>query len=251
MAASRLPVSPDTLLSCCFLLRRWRHSGLTLRSLKQSVALATAELWPRISNTLLIPLAGAARAKTQQGRSKQSCRANSTATTSLADRTGRRSPFPAHARPRLPNFLRDTDVVLPSPILARSAVLRNTTSLGIFSETSIMASRTSMMASSLFRRSFLTLTSRPLGTPSTLRLMSTSQPIRPRDSFRAPVTYCHLPSRGLSTGSSVSRAVLSSREAAANRNPGSATAQNGFYQALLKADMPAIVVERYKSGMPT
>jgi len=232
-------------------MRRWRHSGLTLSLLKQSVALATAELWPRISNTFLIPLAGAARANTRQGQSKQPCRVNSTATTSLADRAGRRPPFPAHAGPRLPSFLRDTDVVLPSPILARSAVLRHTTSLGIFPEMSTMASPTSMMASPLFRRSFFTLTSRPLGTPSTLRLMSTSQLIRPRDSFRAPITYRHLPSRGLGTGSSVSRAILSSREAAANRNPSSATAQNGFYQALLKADMPAIVVERYKSGMPT
>lgn len=37
-------------------------------------------------------------------------------------------------------------------------------------------------------------------------------------------------------------------EEAANRNPSSATAQNAFYQALLKANMPAIIVERYQSG---
>ena len=42
--------------------------------------------------------------------------------------------------------------------------------------------------------------------------------------------------------------LLATREAAANRNPGSATAQDAFYQLLLKSNMPAIVIERYQSG---
>lgn len=37
-------------------------------------------------------------------------------------------------------------------------------------------------------------------------------------------------------------------EQTANNNPSSATAQNAFYAALLRADMPAIVAERYQSG---
>lgn len=37
-------------------------------------------------------------------------------------------------------------------------------------------------------------------------------------------------------------------EQTANNNPGSATAQNAFYQALLRANMPEIVVERYQTG---
>jgi ATP-dependent metalloprotease len=37
-------------------------------------------------------------------------------------------------------------------------------------------------------------------------------------------------------------------EQTANNNPTSATAQNAFYTALLRADMPAIVVERYNTG---
>jgi len=53
--------------------------------------------------------------------------------------------------------------------------------------------------------------------------------------------------RGFGT-SSVSGNLLANREAAANRNPTSATAQNAFYQVLLKANMPHIVVERYNSG---
>lgn len=51
----------------------------------------------------------------------------------------------------------------------------------------------------------------------------------------------------MSTGG-ISRNLLANREAAANRNPNSATAQNAFYQVLLKANMPMIVVERYNSG---
>lgn len=37
-------------------------------------------------------------------------------------------------------------------------------------------------------------------------------------------------------------------EQTANNNPTSPTAQNAFYSALLRADMPAIVVERYQTG---
>ncbi|CAI4212557.1 unnamed protein product [Parascedosporium putredinis] len=47
----------------------------------------------------------------------------------------------------------------------------------------------------------------------------------------------------------ISRSLLATREATANRNPSSATAQNAFYQLLVKAGMPAIVVERYQSGL--
>lgn len=53
--------------------------------------------------------------------------------------------------------------------------------------------------------------------------------------------------RGFSNGG-ISRNMLANLEAAANRNPTSPTAQNAFYQVLLKASMPGIIVERYQSG---
>lgn len=43
----------------------------------------------------------------------------------------------------------------------------------------------------------------------------------------------------------VSQNLLAHLEQTANRNPQSATAQNAFYSALLRANMPEIVVERY------
>lgn len=42
--------------------------------------------------------------------------------------------------------------------------------------------------------------------------------------------------------------LLAQKEKTANNNPTSISAQNAFYLALLRASMPAIVVERYRSG---
>lgn len=53
--------------------------------------------------------------------------------------------------------------------------------------------------------------------------------------------------RAFSNGG-ISRNMLANLEAAANRNPNSANAQNAFLQVLLKANMPDIVIERYQSG---
>ena len=53
--------------------------------------------------------------------------------------------------------------------------------------------------------------------------------------------------RGLFGGGS-SQNLLAHMEQTANNNPTSATAQNAFYSALLRADMPAILVERFQSG---
>ena len=45
-----------------------------------------------------------------------------------------------------------------------------------------------------------------------------------------------------------SQNLLAHMEQTANNNPTSATAQNAFYSALIRADMPAIVVERFQTG---
>lgn len=44
------------------------------------------------------------------------------------------------------------------------------------------------------------------------------------------------------------RNLLAHMEETANKNPSSATAQNAFYQALMRANMPAIIVERYQTN---
>lgn len=52
--------------------------------------------------------------------------------------------------------------------------------------------------------------------------------------------------RLLSIGSTQN--LLAHMEQTANNNPTSATAQNAFYSALLRANMPAVIVERYQTG---
>ncbi|MCJ1249191.1 ATP-dependent zinc metalloprotease FTSH 4, mitochondrial [Trapelia coarctata] len=49
-------------------------------------------------------------------------------------------------------------------------------------------------------------------------------------------------------GVNSSQNLLAHMEQTANNNPTSATAQNAFYSALLRASMPAIMVERYQTG---
>ncbi|OCL13813.1 cell division protease ftsH [Glonium stellatum] len=49
-------------------------------------------------------------------------------------------------------------------------------------------------------------------------------------------------------GATSSRNLLAHMETTANNNPQSATAQNAFYSALLRANMPEIVIERYQTG---
>jgi ATP-dependent metalloprotease len=53
---------------------------------------------------------------------------------------------------------------------------------------------------------------------------------------------------GSSWGASANRNMLAHLEQLANNNPGSATAQNAFYSALLRSNMPEILVERYNTG---
>jgi ATP-dependent metalloprotease len=137
--------------------------------------------------------------------------------------------------------------VLPQHSLGRG--LERASPINIFTEVSNMSSRSLAMANPLIRRSYATLMTRPLTAFPGFRSMSTYQPSRMQ---RYTWIKIQNPSRITQTRNfgmdSVSRDLLANREAAANRNPNSATAQNSFYQLLLKAKMPAIVVERYQSG---
>lgn len=92
-------------------------------------------------------------------------------------------------------------------------------------------------------QSLLRLRSPSLGLSASIQrssLLSVSHPI-------GLSSFGILQARGFANGG-ISRNMLANLEAAANRNPNSPTAQNAFYQVLLKANMPAIVIERYQSG---
>ncbi|KAL2135933.1 hypothetical protein VTI74DRAFT_6316 [Chaetomium olivicolor] len=211
-----------------------------------NIAAATSDLWPSLANTLTIPWRGATYAPpTPNIRPSRPVAPKSPvpSISSVDDSVALDSL--AKAKTELPDFLRDT--ILSPRFLDRR--LANTSPVNVFSEISNMSPRTLAMANPLFRRSYAALMARPLTTPPGFRSMSTYQPSRVQQFAWIKIQH---PSRNIQTRgfgtNGVSRDLLANREAAANRNPNSATAQNSFYQLLLKANMPAIVVERYQSG---
>ncbi|KAK3297802.1 P-loop containing nucleoside triphosphate hydrolase protein [Chaetomium fimeti] len=216
-----------------------------------SIAAATTDLWPSIANTLLIPWRGTHNLPTSNSRPSRTPAAHQpTSPTSAADTKGEISSsaqIHAAARPKteVPDFMRDT--VLSPRFLDRR--LANASPTNIFSEISAMPSRSLNMANPLMRRSYAALMARPLTTLPGFRSMSTHRPscIQQLTWPKIQRPSHNLQYRGFGTGG-VSRDLLANREGAANRNPNSATAQNSFYQLLLKANMPAIVIERYQSG---
>ncbi|KAK2879534.1 hypothetical protein FQN49_000788, partial [Arthroderma sp. PD_2] len=76
--------------------------------------------------------------------------------------------------------------------------------------------------------------------------LSFSQLNRPT-AISKPSGLSHLQTQRFLFGGS-SQNYLGHAERSANNNPGSAAAQNSFYNALLKANMPGIIIERYRSG---
>ncbi|KAJ5707098.1 Mitochondrial inner membrane i-AAA protease supercomplex subunit YME1 [Penicillium malachiteum] len=86
---------------------------------------------------------------------------------------------------------------------------------------------------------------------STARSFSTLTPFRLNDT-RSPIKVNGLSKfqqqRFLFGSSRSSQNMLAQKEKTANNNPNSANAQNAFYQALLRADMPRIIVERHQSA---
>ena len=79
--------------------------------------------------------------------------------------------------------------------------------------------------------------------PSDARQISTTSSVR----SLAVTSLNAIRRRTLFGGNSIQN-LLAHMEQTANNNPTSATAQNAFYSALLRANMPAIVVERYQTG---
>lgn len=123
--------------------------------------------------------------------------------------------------------------------------------MNIHGDIAAMSQRSLSSANPLIRASFRALMSKPLGTVTSQRAIHTYRPYQPsllnsRNTWISNIGQ-RQQYRGFGSGG-ISRSLLASREEAANRNPNSATAQNAFYQVLLKANMPAIVIERYQSG---
>jgi ATP-dependent metalloprotease len=208
----------------------------------QSIAAATTDLWPSIATSVMAPWRHSAASMPSRH----------------SHRSGRKvsSKSPAGASPNtepqqaiLPEFLRDASFSSALPLSQTSMPPTN-----IRSVISSMSERAILMANPFQHRPYRRLATMPVAAMPFLGLRSlhTSRlnrlPLSPFSSLPILAQQPALNVRGFGTGG-ISHSLLANREAAANRNPNSATAQNAFYQVLLKANMPAIVVERYQSGM--
>ncbi|GAP88638.1 putative ATP-dependent metallopeptidase [Rosellinia necatrix] len=202
-----------------------------------SVAAATTtELWPSIAGTLTTPF----RAPLSYNPPHPVSHVVSGHAQALRETPGQPAGPVTAATPStsvLPGFLRDArhDAAFARALLPRQAI---PTPFDIRSSISTMQ-RAALIASNpvahrLYPRHLL---SRSIST-SAARLPRTPSPF---------VSLFPIQRRSFQSGG-LSRNLLAHMEQSANRNPTSATAQNAFYQALLRANMPAIIVERYQSG---
>ncbi|RWA04774.1 hypothetical protein EKO27_g10330 [Xylaria grammica] len=205
-----------------------------------SVTATASELWPSIANTLAIPLHAPFPWKTRpaapQSRSPSHSRqVNSPQETAI--KSTQSATIAGAPASELPEFLRDPrfDAALTPTIPSRQVI---STPFDMRSSISTMQRAALLASNPVVNRLY---PRHPL-----FRSMSTSPgPLR-----RIPSSFVvttPFQRRSFQSGG-LSRNLLAHMEESANRNPTSATAQNAFYQALLKTNMPAIIIERYQSG---
>ncbi|KAH7153193.1 P-loop containing nucleoside triphosphate hydrolase protein [Dactylonectria macrodidyma] len=198
-----------------------------------NVAAATTELWPTVANTFMVPW-----------KSPISIRSRSQEVASPASATETKiQNVQRTTEPQLPEFLRHVNLRAMNSIVGPDAMVPTTAQATIAN-----LSRVGLHASNpVLRRPFFqpTVSASPYFVRTFMRsasgILSSSRSI---STFRAINTQ----QRGFGTANGISRNQLASLEESANRNPGNANAQNAFYQLLLRANMPAIVVERYQTN---
>ncbi|KAJ8115776.1 hypothetical protein ONZ43_g4593 [Nemania bipapillata] len=204
-----------------------------------SVAATAAELWPSIANTLAVPFHAPSSRNPRHLPSHSHAPSRTRQVDPARETTEPARSVTANGSPRfeLPEFLRDAchDAAFAPTPPSRQAI---PTPFDIRSSISTMPRAALLASSPLVHRLYpQRLLLRSMCTSST-GLSAIPRPLFGASSFQR---------RSFQT-SGLSRNLLAHMEESANRNPTSATAQNAFYQALLKANMPAIIIERYQSG---
>jgi len=198
------------------------------------MAAATTEMWPSVSRTMgawrvgrgsQTQLPSSTRSQEQPGTKSTSSNANMVGLGSV--RVGRLRAKSKQGE--LPGFFRN--VPSTSNLMSRMSTRNSSITTNGFS--------TMPTASSTFSNSIL----RQLhSVPTQQRYMSTTRQLR----FQKPAFINGQKRTLFSNGTS--RNVLAQLEETANKNPNSPSSQSNFYQALLRANMPAIIVERYQSN---
>ncbi|KAL2293127.1 hypothetical protein FJTKL_05120 [Diaporthe vaccinii] len=232
-------------------------------ALLPNMAAATAEIWPSVAKALAMPRT--APSVTKRTTPSTSAR-NTSPVSSSPSTTDRISSLPGFLRngfqpskSSLPSHqptscdIRSIISTMPSSALAAAAnpLLRQSAfQMGAQNPTiPIMRLFSTSTVRAAQRGATVSQRTSPLPGFATHWLVSsrmTSSVVIGRAIGLSPYVGL-LQSRNFSNGG-ISRNMLANLEAAANRNPTSPTAQNAFYQVLLKANMPGIIVERYQSG---
>ncbi|KAK5174011.1 i-AAA protease yme1 [Saxophila tyrrhenica] len=208
----------------------------------QQITSATAELWPSMAAVLRAPWQGrpsSASRSQRQGQQKVSPRRDQA-------RGDAQQEVARKERSEMPEFMAQVPVASMSRTAGMGA-------LGASSMTTrdILSGlpKGSLRRASPLNRTFSSLSpnSRAFSTATTrfgpFNLRPTASRSTSLVGFSQQRTLF-----GSSWGSTSNRNVLAQMEQQANNNPASPTAQNAFYQALLRANMPEILVERYQTN---
>lgn len=197
-------------------------------SILPGMAAATSELWPSISNAMATPWRVV-------GSSAPQSKSRSVQQRPLTHNAPATAPRTSASRIEIPECLRDLQPSFASHLTPRNVPQ---TPFNIRDTFAAMPKSTLNAANPIARRAWLGPQSRMMST------MMRSQFIK---ADATPSIVSAIQRRTL-FGTSTSRSILAHLEETANKNPNSATSQYAFYQALIRANMPAIIVERYQTG---
>ncbi|KAF1977612.1 cell division protease ftsH [Bimuria novae-zelandiae CBS 107.79] len=192
----------------------------------QNIASAATELWPTMSVILKSPWRGFAKQASVGAGRRRFAQTSATPVAqpayplpecleSVPVSSLRRTPSP-HAMQSVPTVAGTKSPVSQHGLRLCTPLMRNMTPASFIARQYSTLSRTGPLANS-----------RPILRPGNVRLALAQQ----RSLFGGPT-----------------HAQLARYEQAANNNPSNASVQATFYQALLRANMPKIIVERYETG---
>ena len=206
------------------------HPNRIDRKRLQNVASITTDLWPLMKSTLATPWP-TARSQTAQGRPKVQHRSITESTSPVPPQD------PATSAHGLPECLRNIPVASLRPLHASVSLSRSEVS-----SLMLMPSKNMLSSANPFQAA------RPFPIQPS-RLVTTLTPFRLNRNYKSIQSQIpNVGQRRTLFGGGSSQNLLAHMEQTANNNPTSGTAQNAFYSALLRADMPAIIVERYQTG---
>ncbi|KAJ5054653.1 uncharacterized protein L3040_000919 [Drepanopeziza brunnea f. sp. 'multigermtubi'] len=196
------------------------------------LAPATTEIWPAVSHAMGSPW----RVLGQQKRSPASGSSGRRAPEAKAFST---SVTLESSKVQLPECLRDLPTSFRSTLAPRMSSSMSQSPLSVRQMAAAMPTGTFRAANPIARRTLSSFQSRQM---STGLLQNRFQP--------AEIRFGGINGLQKRTlfGNTSSQSTLAHLEETANKNPKSASSQYAFYQALIRADMPAIVIERYQTN---